>query len=195
MKFDLVIAGVGGQGIIFTANIIGKSCVKEGIKILAAETHGMAQRGGSVKSHIRIGTKFGPLIPQGGADALLGFEPIEAIRCFHFLSKDGIAIINTEKVIPPSIASGKFTYPDVDYLINEVKKTFQDVITLNALKLARESGNIKTANMVMLGVLAKYLPLSKKTIIETIKESVPEKLIKANLKAFEQGISNGSRNF
>jgi len=195
MKFDLVIAGVGGQGIIFTANIIGKSCVKEGIKILAAETHGMAQRGGSVRSYIRIDTKFGPLIPQGGADALLGFEPIEAIRCFHFLSKDGIAIINTEKVIPPSITSGKLTYPDVDYLINEIKKTFQDVITLNALKLARESGNIKTANMVMLGVLAKYLPLSKKIIIETIKESVPEKLIKANLKAFEQGISNGSRNF
>lgn len=187
MKFDLVIAGVGGQGIIFTANIIGKSCVKEGIGVLAAETHGMAQRGGSVESHIRIGTEFGPLIPQGSADALLGFEPIEAIRCLHFLSKDGIAIINTEKVIPPSVASGKFTYPDVNYLIDEVKKIFQNIITLNALKLARESGNIMTANMVMLGVLAKYLPLSKKIIIETIKESVPEKLIKANLKAFEQG--------
>ena len=187
MKFDLVIAGVGGQGIIFTANIIGKSCVKEGIQVLAAENHGMAQRGGSVESHLRIGTESGPLIPQGSADALLGFEPVEAIRCSHFLSKDGIAIINTEKVIPPSVASGKFTYPDVNYLIDEVKKVFQNVIALNALKLAKESGNIMTVNMVMLGVLAKYLPLSKKTIIETIKESVPGKLIKANIKAFKTG--------
>jgi len=190
MKFDLIIAGVGGQGIIFTTNVIGRACIKEGKKILAAETHGMAQRGGSVETHIRIGTEFGPLIPKKKADALLGFEPIEALRYSHFLSRKGIAIINTEKIIPPScVFPGKFTYPDVNYLMSKIKEVFGKVIILNALKLARESGSIMTVNMVMLGVLTNYLPLEKKMIIQAIKELVPEKLIEANLRAFEKGVN------
>lgn len=189
MKFDLVIVGVGGQGTILASNIIGKSAVKEGIPVKSAETHGMAQRGGSVENHLRIGCEYGPLIPKGSADALLGFEPVEAVRCSHFLSRNGIAVINTEKIVPSSSASKKFKYPPVDYLIKEFKRVTKEVILLNAVKLARESGNVVTVNMVMLGVLARYLPIREKTIIETIRELVPRKLVDSNLRAFQAGKS------
>ncbi len=187
MKFDLIIVGVGGQGTILASNIIGRSAMKEGIPVKAAETHGMAQRGGSVENHLRIGCRYGPLIPKGSADALLGFEPAEAIKSSHFLSKDGVAIINTEKIIPFSVTSMGLKYPDVEYLITEFKKIFKNVITLNAAKLARESGNIMTVNTVMLGVLMRYLPINEKVIIETIRELVPKKFLEVNLRAFEAG--------
>jgi len=189
MKFDLIIVGVGGQGTILASNVIGRSAVKEGIPIKAAETHGMAQRGGSVENHIRIGCKYGPLIPKGSADALLGFEPAEAVKYSHFLSRNGVAIINTEKIIPFSTASKGFKYPDVDYLINELKKAFKNVITLNAAGLAREAGSIMTVNTVMLGVLTRYLPIKERIIVETITELVPKKLVEVNLRAFEAGKS------
>jgi len=189
MKFDLIIVGVGGQGTILASNVIGGSAVKEGIPIKAAETHGMAQRGGSVENHIRIGCKYGPLIPKGSADALLGFEPAEAVKYSHFLSRDGVAIINTEKIIPLSVSSKGFKYPDVDYLINEFKRVFKNVITLNAAELAREAGSIMTVNTVMLGVLTRYLPIKERTIVETITELVPKKLVEVNLRAFEAGKS------
>ncbi len=187
MKFDLIIVGVGGQGTILASNIIGRSATREGIPVKAAETHGMAQRGGSVANHIRIGCRYGPLIPKGSANALLGFEPAEAIKSSHFLSRDGVAIINTEKIIPFSVTSKGLKYPDVDYLINEFKKVFKNVITVNAAKLARESGNIMTVNTVMLGVLTRYLPIKEKVIIETIRELVPKKFLEVNLRAFEAG--------
>lgn len=189
MKFDLVIVGVGGQGTILASNIIGKSAVKEGIPVKSAETHGMAQRGGSVENHLRIGCEYGPLIPKGSADALLGFEPAEAVRCSHFLSRNGIAVVNTEKIVPSPPASKEFKYPPVDYLIKEFKRVTKEVILLNAVKLARESGNVVTVNMVMLGVLARYLPMREKTIIETIRELVPQKLVDSNLRAFQAGKS------
>jgi len=191
MKFDLIIVSVGGQGAILASNIIGSSAVKEGMPVKAAETHGMAQRGGSVENHIRIGCKYGPLIPGGSADALLGFEPMEAIRCSHFLSRDGIAVINTEKIVPSSVTSKEFKYPDGDYLIKEFKRVTKNVILLNAVKLAKKSGNIMTVNMVMLGVLARYLPIKEKTIVETIRELVPKRLVDVNLRAFEAGKSVG----
>ena len=187
MKFDLIIVGVGGQGTILASNVIGRSAVKEGIPIKAAETHGMAQRGGSVENHIRIGCKYGPLIPKGSADALLGFEPAEAVKHSHFLSRDGVAIINTEKIIPLSTTSKGFKYPDVDYLISEFKRVFKNVITLNAAGLAREAGSIMTVNTVMLGVLTRYLPIKERIIVETITELVPKKLVEVNLRAFEAG--------
>ena len=187
MKFDLIIVGVGGQGTILASNVIGISAVKEGIPIKAAETHGMAQRGGSVENHVRIGCKYGPLIPKGGADALLGFEPAEAVKHSHFLSRDGVAIINTEKIIPLSTTSKGFKYPDIDYLISEFKRVFKNVITLNAAGLAREAGSIMTVNTVMLGVLTRYLPIKERIIVETITELVPKKLVEVNLRAFEAG--------
>ena len=187
MKFDLIIVGVGGQGTILASNVIGRSAVKEGIPIKAAETHGMAQRGGSVENHVRIGCKYGPLIPEGSADALLGFEPAEAVKHSHFLSRDGVAIINTEKIIPLSTTSKGFKYPDVDYLISEFKRVFKNVITLNAAGLAREAGSIMTVNTVMLGVLTRYLPIKERIIVETITELVPKKLVEVNLRAFEAG--------
>jgi len=187
MKFDLIIVGVGGQGTILASNVIGRSAVKEGIPIKAAETHGMAQRGGSVENHVRIGCKYGPLIPKGSADALLGFEPAEAVKHSHFLSRDGVAIINTEKIIPLSTTSKGFKYPDVDYLISEFKRVFKNVITLNAAGLAREAGSIMTVNTVMLGVLTRYLPIKERIIVETITELVPKKLVEVNLRAFEAG--------
>ncbi|MCD6318223.1 indolepyruvate oxidoreductase subunit beta [Candidatus Aerophobetes bacterium] len=187
MKFDLIIVGVGGQGTILASNVIGISAVKEGIPIKAAETHGMAQRGGSVENHVRIGCKYGPLIPKGSADALLGFEPAEAVKHSHFLSRDGVAIINTEKIIPLSTTSKGFKYPDIDYLISEFKRVFKNVITLNAAGLAREAGSIMTVNTVMLGVLTRYLPIKERIIVETITELVPKKLVEVNLRAFEAG--------
>jgi len=187
MKFNLVIVGVGGQGVILVSDIIGKSAVREGLSVRAAETHGMAQRGGSVENHLRIGRNFGPLVPRGSADVLLGLEPMEAARCLHLLSRDGIAIVNTKRVLPVSVSSGKLAYPDLDEFFEEAKRIFRKVLLLDATELAKKAGSILATNMVMLGVLTGYLPLKQETIIETIKESVPEKYLMVNLKAFELG--------
>ncbi|MGP8319432.1 MAG: indolepyruvate oxidoreductase subunit beta [Methanosarcinaceae archaeon] len=185
-KLELVISGVGGQGAILASDIIGKAAVLKGISIRAAETHGMAQRGGSVVNHIRLGCELGSMIPLHGADVLLALEPIEALRYIDLLSGNGVVIVNTKPVWPVTVTSGGNDYPDVSVII-EVLKSTHKLIAFNASELATEAGHPQTMNVVMVGAASKYLPVGKDLLIDCIKEMVPPKTVDINIRAFELG--------
>lgn len=187
-RFDLVIAGVGGQGTILASDIIGKAAVKENMSVRAAETHGMAQRGGSVVNHIRLDCELGSMIPMKGADVLLALEPSEALRYLEFLSDDGVIIVNTDPILPVTVTSGLCSYPDVDAIVERLEQS-HDVKAFNASKLAKEAGHLQSMNVVMLGAVSNYLPVSVDAILECVRELVPQKTIDINVKAFEMGRS------
>ena len=181
-KFDIVIAGVGGQGILLTSNIIGQACIYEGIPVKGAETHGMSQRGGSVEAHIRIGGVYGPKVPAGKADLLLAFEPLEGARYSHYLKKGGIAIINLFP-IPPSTAP----YPEIEKLLGMIKEKTARCISENFTDISLKIGSVRILNVLMLGVSARFLPLKPVNIEKAIKKVVKKEFIQINLSAFKKG--------
>ncbi len=185
-KFDLIIAGVGGQGTILASDIIGKAAVKEKLSVRAAETHGMAQRGGSVINHVRVGCELGSMIPAKGADVLLALEPSEALRYIDYMSEDGVIIVNTTPVLPVTVTSGLCGYPDVDQLVAAMRKK-REVIAFDATALAAEAGHPQSMNVVMVGAVSSYLPASSEILLESVKELVPAKTVDINVKAFELG--------
>jgi indolepyruvate ferredoxin oxidoreductase beta subunit len=178
--FDCIIVGVGGQGSIFASRVLGEAALREGYEITSAETHGMAQRGGTVEVHVRLGSSYGPLIPLRTADAIVGLEPAECVRFARYVSPNGTAIVNTCPVPAPGI-----TYPPVKALIDVLSLTCRSVVAYNATKLALEAGNPKTLNVVMLGTLSNLLPLP--TLEDVITEAVPKKALEANIEAFKLG--------
>ncbi len=184
---DIVVVGVGGQGVILLSSIIGKAALKAGIPVRSAETHGMAQRGGSVINHLRIGCVFGPKVPIGGADILLALEPAEALRNAHYLSKDGIALVNINPVLPSTVTTGQSRYPPLEEILDPLERICKEIKTVDATKLAVKAGNSQTMNVVMLGVLSKYIPLREEMLIESLSESVPAKFLEVNRRAFELG--------
>jgi indolepyruvate ferredoxin oxidoreductase beta subunit len=165
-KFDLLITGVGGQGAILASDIIGKAAVTAGLPIRAAEAHGMAQRGGSVVNHIRIGQTYGSMIPKKGADLMLALEPMEAVRYLDFLKEGGIIIVNTQPVVPVTVTSGQAKYPEVSDILDALSEKYI-VKAFNADELAFEAGSRLAMNVV--------------------KALVPQKTIEVNLRAFEAG--------
>ncbi|MCD1295639.1 indolepyruvate ferredoxin oxidoreductase subunit beta [Methanocella sp. CWC-04] len=186
-KYDLIIVGVGGQGAILASDIIGKAAVAEGLPVRAAETHGMAQRGGAVENHVRLGCTHGSLIPVRQADCLMSMEPVEALRFAKYLSTKGIAVINTERIVPPIVATGKVKYPDVDVIIDTIGGLCSEVKAENYTELAKKAGAIQALNVVMIGAISRYLPLKPETLREIIAASVPPKTVNVNLKAFDLG--------
>jgi indolepyruvate ferredoxin oxidoreductase beta subunit len=185
-KFDLLITGVGGQGAILASDIIGKAAVVAGLPIRAAETHGMAQRGGSVVNHIRIGEEFGSLIPKKGADLMLALEPMEAVRYIDFLKDGAVVIVNTQPVLPVTVTSGLARYPDISEILDVLSEKYI-VKAFNADELAFEAGNRLAMNVAMVGAVSGYLPIPKETLLESIKSLVPQKTIEVNVRAFEMG--------
>ncbi len=185
-KFDLLITGVGGQGAILASDIIGKAAVAAGLPIRAAETHGMAQRGGSVVNHIRIGEDFGSMIPNKGADLMLALEPMEAVRYLDFLKDGGIVIVNTQPVLPITVTSGLAKYPDVQEILDVLSEKYI-VKAFNADELAYEAGSRLAMNVAMVGAVSGYLPIPKDTLLENVKALVPQKTIEVNIRAFEMG--------
>lgn len=185
-KLDLLITGVGGQGAILASDIIGKAAVTAGLPIRAAETHGMAQRGGSVVNHIRVGNDYGSMIPKKGADLLLALEPMEAVRYLDFLKDGGIVIMNTQPIIPVTVTSGLTKYPEVSDILDFLSEKYI-VKAFNADDLAYEAGNRLAMNVVMVGAVSGYLPIPKETLLESVKALVPQKTIEVNLRAFEAG--------
>ncbi|WP_292381621.1 indolepyruvate oxidoreductase subunit beta [Methanosarcina sp. UBA289] len=185
-SFDLLITGVGGQGAILASDIIGKAAVTAGLPIRAAETHGMAQRGGSVVNHIRVGKDYGSMIPKKGADLLLALEPMEAIRYLDFLKDGGIIIVNTHPIIPVTVTAGLTKYPEVSDILDVLSEKYI-VKAFNADELAFEAGNRLAMNVVMVGAVSGYLPISKETLLDSVKALVPQKTIEINLRAFEAG--------
>ncbi len=192
MKFDLVIAGVGGQGNILASQVVAKCAMDAGYNVVNTETKGAAQRGGSVLSHVRIadGEIFSPLVPAGQADVLLGFEPLEALRYIGLLSKKGTFIINTAPV-PTILANMKVDeYPSTEQIVAIIKEKGLDGHFLNATRAAKDLGNVLLTNVVMLGALtAVSNVLQPDVILKKLLTMVDEKFHADDSRAFAVGRS------
>jgi len=185
VSFDILIVGIGGQGTILASNILGEACLIEGRHVKGAETHGMAQRGGSVESHIRIGGQFGPLIVPGQADLLISFDLLEALRYSHYLKKGGMLVVNRHLVLPTSVFTQKIAVPTEDEIIGRLKNC--DLCLLDADAIAAEAGSVLAQNVVMLGAASGAMPLKPESLVAAVRKLVPPKTIEVNIKAFEMG--------
>jgi len=183
---SIMIAGVGGQGTLLTSRVIGAAAIKAGYDVKMSEVHGMSQRGGSVVTYVRIGSDVkSPVIEKGEADILLCFEKLEALRWLDYAKKDCAIIINDQKIDPMPVITGKAKYPD--HIVQSIKSRFKNVYTINALDIAKKLGNIKVLNIVMVGLMAKSTGIPADIWREAIRETVKEKFVELNLKAFEEG--------
>jgi len=193
-EFNTIIAGVGGQGTILLAEILGEAATIEGLEVKGSETLGMAVRGGPVFSIIRVGGEaHGPLVPEGKGDVLVGLEPTEALRNITYLSKNGIAIINTRPIVPYTVPLGLATYPHIKNILETLKRESRKVIALDATKLAKEVAVPVAANMVMLGALAGTgkLPIRNETLKRVMRAHFSREIARINIKAFDLGFEVG----
>jgi indolepyruvate ferredoxin oxidoreductase beta subunit len=185
---NIILAGVGGQGILRASDILCMALMVSGFDVKKSEVHGMAQRGGCVISHVRYGEKvYSPLSSKGDVDILVSFEKLETLRYLDYMKPDGKLIINTDELNPPSVNLGEAVYPkDVLQL---VKKYFKTVKIIKATDLAIKAGDIRTANTVLLGALSLFLPVQIKIWEKILHEVFLQKTININLNAFKLGIS------
>ena len=189
-EVNILITGVGGQGVILMSELLGNSAVKDGLRIRGSEVLGMAVRGGSVTSIIRIGDEvYGPLIPMGKGDILIGMEPSEALRNIAYLSKSSLVILNTAIIFPFTVSLGQSQYPSLEVIADKLNRASSQIIRLDANHLASEAGSLLTANIVMLGALfgTERLPIKIETVKESIKQRFPAKVAPVNFKAFDLG--------
>jgi indolepyruvate ferredoxin oxidoreductase beta subunit len=193
--FNMIDCGVGGQGVVLMANIVGEACARSGLNVVSGELHGLSQRGGSVIAHQRIGKDvMSPLVPYGEADVILSLEPMEALRYISFLKEGGMVITNTKMDHPPletqQVAKKqKESYVSYEEVLSRIRSTGARVIEIDANKLAQKAGNPQTVNVVMVGALAASpnFPVGKEHMLEAVKENVPKKALDVNIKAFELG--------
>ncbi len=187
-KLNIMIVGVGGQGTLLASRVLGTVALKNSYDVKVSEVHGMSQRGGSVVTYVKLGEKvYSPLIEKGEADIILAFEKLEALRWLEYLKDGGRMIINDQRIDPMPVIIGKARYPD--NIIAKIKDNYHNTISIDALNIARQCGNIKAVNIVLLGLMAKSTDIGKDIWVSAIKEVVPEKLLEVNLKAFEAGYS------
>ncbi len=189
MKKDIIsisLVGVGGQGTLLASEILCRVALYSDKDVKKSEVHGMAQRGGSVVSQIRIGEKVhSPLIGVGETDILMATEKLEALRFAHLLAPQGIAMVNDQEIRPVTVSSGLATWPDG--LDNQLKTTFKKLELLPALAIARELGNVRVMNVAMLGALSKHLDVTDEVWKKAICEMVPPKAQDLNVSAFLKG--------
>jgi indolepyruvate ferredoxin oxidoreductase beta subunit len=188
-SFDVMIVGIGGQGTILASNILGSACLLEHKPVKGAETHGMAQRGGSVESHIRIGGVFGPLIPPGTADLLIGFDLLEALRYAHYLKPDGIMVVNRQLVVPTSVHMAGTPPPTIEQVAGALGG--HRLCLIDAEELAARAGSPLTQNVVMMGAASHFLPLGFESLQSAMERQVPAKTVGVNRRAFELGRDAG----
>ena len=178
MTKNIMIVGVGGQGTLLASRILGNTVINEGYDVKVSEVHGMSQRGGSVVTYVKYGDKvYSP-------DIILAFETLEAYRALPYLKKGGKMIVNSQVINPMPVITGATQYPE--NIIEKLKAKIE-LLDLDALKLAREAGNQKAVNVVLIGVMAKNTDIAYEKWVETIKTTVPEKFLDINLKAFDLG--------
>ncbi len=188
MKKDIILCGVGGQGILSIATVIGEAATEAGVYLKQAEVHGMSQRGGDVQSNLRLSTQpiYSDLIPLGKADVIISMEPMEALRYLPYLAKDGIIITSSKPFI--NIPN----YPDITALTAELD-AMPKVVRLNIDDVAKEAGNIRGANMVLLGMAAPYIEILSveqlRSAIAVIFARKGEGVVNSNLKAFDAGVA------
>jgi indolepyruvate ferredoxin oxidoreductase beta subunit len=188
---NLLLSGVGGQGVVLASYVLSQVALAEGYDVKQSEVHGMSQRGGSVTSHFRFGEKvWEPLVVQGTADILLAFEALEGLRYANWLKPDGMLIYNSLRINPSPVSAGLAVYPeDIDALIADAHP---NVRRINANDLAQQAGTVKAANVVMLGAVSPALPFAADNWERIIEGAVPPKTIEVNLKAFRLGVEAGA---
>lgn len=185
---NILIVGVGGQGTLLASRVLGNYAVITGQDCKLSEVHGMSQRGGSVVTHVRVGDNIlSPIVGIGDADIIIAFEKLEALRWRHYLKKGGMIVVNDQEIMPMPVITGAMDYPQ--NIIGQLKDLGINTLVINAAELAHECGNVKVANVVMLGALAKNLGFNKQDIIEAVKMTVPAKFLEINMLAIEKGYS------
>jgi indolepyruvate ferredoxin oxidoreductase beta subunit len=185
---SILLAGVGGQGILRASDILCLAFMATGLDVKKSEVHGMAQRGGCVTSHVRYGAKvYSPIAKKGDVDILVSFEKLETLRYLDYLKADAVVIINEEEIYPPSVNLGEAVYPL--NIVDQISKYFKSVKCVDALDIARRAGNVRAVNTALLGALSNHLKITDDVWSRVLKESFPEKALKANLHAFNLGKS------
>ncbi|MCF8057395.1 MAG: indolepyruvate oxidoreductase subunit beta [Desulfocapsa sp.] len=183
---NILFSGVGGQGILLASEVTAYALLSAGYDAKKSEVHGMAQRGGSVTAQLRYGDKvYSPLIEPGKADILISFEMMEAARYLPYLHKESKVIVNTQQIKPPSVAMGQVPYPaDV---LDVISAKGIRVVTVDAFDIARDAGEVKAANVVMVGAMSAFLPMDAEVYENIINTRIPERFREVNLKAFAAG--------
>lgn len=183
---NILFSGVGGQGILLASELTAYAQLAAGFDVKKSEVHGMAQRGGSVEAHLRYGERvYSPLIELGTADILVAFEILEAARYLPYLHKDSAVVVNTQKILPPAVAMGKAAYPDD--ILDELTSRGINVVALDAFAVAREVGELRTANVAMVGAMSNFLAVNKQVFPDVIDTRVKEAFREVNKQAFEMG--------
>ncbi len=182
---NIMIVGVGGQGTLLTSRILGALMVDAGYDVKLSEVHGMAQRGGSVVTFVRFGKKVAePIVEEGQADLLIAFEQLEAKRYAHFLKKEGVLVVNEQKIEPITVVTGQDKYPQ--NILEDLRKEYT-VYSMNAMEEALRLGNSKVFNLLLLGMAARHMDFTKEEWLKVIEKTVPPKTIEINQKAFLKG--------
>jgi indolepyruvate ferredoxin oxidoreductase beta subunit len=183
---NILVSGVGGQGIILASDIMAEVFLEAGFDVKKSEVHGMAQRGGSVTSHVRFGRKvYSPIIKQGEVDILFSFEELEGLRWLNYVKPDGVIVLNHHKINPPGVNLGQMEYPrDIPGII---RKRFDNFHLVEGTKLALEAGNIRAANVVLLGAISKLFDIEEAIWMEAILKKLPPRVHEVNRKAFAMG--------
>ena len=187
---NVVVAGVGGQGVILFATALANAALMSDLDASVSEIHGMAQRGGSVISHVRIGGRiYSPTIPEGGADVIIGLEPLEALRSLPFSNERTLALLNTRRIVPTEALLRGPKYPELGEILGILKRFCGSVLAIDAPELAKRCGSARAENIVMLGALAGLgiLPIPIEAFERGIGESVPRGSLERNLEAFKLG--------
>ena len=189
IPYSFVLVGVGGQGTLLASNILAEVGLAAGFDVKKSEVHGMAQRGGSVASHVRWHPEqvFSPLVGLGEADILLSFEKVEALRFAEFLRRGGTAVVNDMAIVPVTVSSGTAVYPGDEHLAKVFDALDAELVMVPGERLAQEAGNVKAANVVLLGAVSRLLPLPEETWWECLAQRVPKNFLELNRVAFASG--------
>ena len=187
---NILFSGVGGQGILLASELTAAALLQAGYDVKKSEVHGMAQRGGSVTAQLRYGEQvYSPLIDPGAADIQMAFEMMEAVRYLPYLHADSTVIVNTQKILPPSVATGQTAYPE--NVLDELIKRDIRVIGVDAFTIAKEAGEVRTANVALVGALSVHLDVEAEMFESIIEERVPQRFLEENMKAFAGGRAAG----
>ncbi len=187
----IVFVGVGGQGNLLASRLVGEACISADIPVVVSEIHGMAQRGGIVESAVVMGGATSPIVSNGEADVLIGFEPSETLRALHKCNKNTVIISNTRPLPPFTVAIGQGVYPDMDKGLDLIRKNVAALIAFDGDELAEKAGNALSLNMVMLGALVgcNATPLEEESIKKAIENTTKKAFLDSNLQAFDFGVA------
>ena len=195
-QYNILLAGVGGQGLMLLSQVMGDACTRSGINVVVGAQHGLAQRSGSISAHVRIGDAYSPLIPYGTADLIIAMDAMEALRYVEYLKQGGIVVMNSRMMHPPLETAPivknrqeKRMYVTLEQVKEQLGKVAGRVIDIDAEKVAAEAGNPRTENVVLLGAASALsgFPIQSEPLKESVRRVVPERAVDANLKAFNLG--------